>query len=367
MFVPEYMILNITNFPRVLFVTRKWPPAVGGMENYSYQLTNELAKLTNLDILHLTGRSGGRPPTALSLLLFFFRSFYYLTKHRKRYDIVHFGDLVLTPLAWFDFLLMRSRKRVVTVHGLDIIYGRRAGFLPSIYRGFMFLVRKTAFVYSEYIGHSANTCALAEDAGLSPTRVVPLAVDSKNIATPNENMQLPENFVFFFGRVVKRKGLGWFLKEVLPLLPKEVVVVAAGTIWEEEELLGSDATRFQHLGVVTQEDLSRCCRDAICVVMPNISCEEDGDVEGFGLVAVEAAAMGAVVLAASTDGLVDAIKSGETGFLLTSEEASEWTTKINVIRAWSDEDRGEFVNTSETIVASYYNWQRVAQETLEAY
>ena len=160
-----------------------------------------------------------------------------------------------------------------------------------------------------------------------------------------EEMKLPEKFVFFFGRVVRRKGLGWFLREVLPLLPQELVVLAAGTIWEEEELSLIDSTRFRHLGVVKPEDLSRCCRDAICVVMPNISCEDEGDVEGFGLVAVEAAAMGAVVLAASTDGLLDAIKSGSTGYLLKPGDVNKWVVKIKEVLDWSGEHRSVFLKT----------------------
>src|SRR5690606_10595555 len=55
---------------RVLFVTRKWPPAVGGMEVYCRELVNELDERVALDLEALPGRSDGQPPSTLALVGF---------------------------------------------------------------------------------------------------------------------------------------------------------------------------------------------------------------------------------------------------------------------------------------------------------
>ena len=42
--------------PSVLFLTRKWPPAVGGMEPYSAELIGELRKIPlEVELINLPG------------------------------------------------------------------------------------------------------------------------------------------------------------------------------------------------------------------------------------------------------------------------------------------------------------------------
>ena len=44
--------------PDILFVTRKWAPAVGGMETWSHQITAELAKLAPVEVVAIATSSG---------------------------------------------------------------------------------------------------------------------------------------------------------------------------------------------------------------------------------------------------------------------------------------------------------------------
>jgi glycosyltransferase involved in cell wall biosynthesis len=53
-----------------------------------------------------------------------------------------------------------------------------------------------------------------------------------------------------------------------------------------------------------------------------------GDVEGYGVVALEAAASGCPLVAADLHGLRDAIVDGEGGLLVTAEDAGLWTKVI---------------------------------------
>ena len=47
---------------RVLFLTRKWAPAIGGMEVYSMELSEELSHKVNLTVRSLAGNKDGSPP-----------------------------------------------------------------------------------------------------------------------------------------------------------------------------------------------------------------------------------------------------------------------------------------------------------------
>ena len=60
--------------------------------------------------------------------------------------------------------------------------------------------------------------------------------------------------------------------------------------------------------------------------MPNISVP--GDVEGFGIVAIEAAACGTPVVASDIQGIRDAVIDGETGFLLEERNVAAFVGAI---------------------------------------
>jgi glycosyltransferase involved in cell wall biosynthesis len=61
-------------------------------------------------------------------------------------------------------------------------------------------------------------------------------------------------------------------------------------------------------------------------VQPNVAVL--GDMEGFGLVAIEAAMRGTVVVASDLEGLSDAVQDGVTGDLVASGDAEAWIAHL---------------------------------------
>ena len=55
---------------RVLFLTRKWVPAIGGMEVYSMELSKELSHRVDLTVRSLSGTKDGSPPKNRTINLF---------------------------------------------------------------------------------------------------------------------------------------------------------------------------------------------------------------------------------------------------------------------------------------------------------
>lgn len=357
---------------KVLFVTRKWPPAVGGMELYSREIVAAMTRYADIDVEALPGRPDGRPPAPLSLVWFFIRMSVFITLRGRRYDVIHFGDFVLFPLAlWSRIVAPRSRK-IVTIHGLDLIYGRRKGALPFVYRLYIAFARRTQRVVDCFIANSSATAEVAKALGFKRVSAVPLgitvphgvpapsAMDAARAAITREQ----NRYVLFVGRVVPRKGLSWFTQNVLSRLPDGVALKIVGAPWDQAELnCALENPRTKYLGRVDDDALRELRVGAAVTIMPNLSLD-DGDMEGFGLAALEAAANGSLLVASGIEGIVDAVIDKKTGFLLPSGDADAWVERITDLLTWSPTERARFMNGARDIIAQRYSWDRVARETL---
>jgi phosphatidylinositol alpha-1,6-mannosyltransferase len=133
------------------------------------------------------------------------------------------------------------------------------------------------------------------------------------------------------GRLVPRKGVAWFVDNVMPLLPEDVQLLVAG---EGPERARIDAAIARHgladrvrlLGAVSDEDLESVYQGADLFVMPNVPVP--GDMEGFGLVLVEAGLCGLPVVASGIEGIADVVTEGENGHLVASGDAAGFADAI---------------------------------------
>ena len=142
------------------------------------------------------------------------------------------------------------------------------------------------------------------------------------------------------GRLVRRKGVAWFVAQVLPWARRDVVHLVAGAGPAEERIRRVARSKgLQHsvrlLGRVSRDDRELLLRGADLFVQPNIHVY--GDMEGFGLVNVEAAVRDLPVLAADIEGIPDAVVDGETGWLVRSEDAPRWRARLHETLADLDE------------------------------
>ena len=298
------------------FITRKYPPRIGGMELLSWELTTRLARRRRTRVFSL---QHGK----LWLPLFLARCALAIVVRgvRGRIAVLHLGDPVLAPLGQ---LARCFRVPVcVTVHGLDVTYGH------PLYRLWL---RMFFHDFDAYICISRATRAEAIVRGVpeARTRVVGLGV----APPPAAKMAREADLLVFVGRLVRRKGLEWFVRAVLPGIAERrpavrLAVIGAGperrTIRQAAATAGV-ADRIEWLGAVSDAERSAWLqRSAVCVV-PNV--EVPGDVEGYGVVALEAAASGCALVAADLHGLRDAIADGQGGLLVAAEDSGTWIKTI---------------------------------------
>lgn len=347
--------------PRILFVTRKWAPAVGGMETYAMRLTEALAEIEPVQVVALPGRADGMPPGVLALLGFPLKVMLALLRRRVMPEVVHLADMAIWPLGVVAKFLAPRARIVLSAHGTDVSYHRRGGIKGRLYGRYMRLGARLLHG-ATIIANSRATRDVAAETGWQASHVVPLATDLRG-ALPDGTHN---GRLLFVGRLVERKGCGWFVREVLPLLDERIVLDVAGTGWDEAERAVLDHPRVNYLGALHGSDLARAYREAMCVIVPNIE-TESSEYEGFGLVAPEAAACGGLVLAADCGGLRDAVLDGDTGMLLRSGDAAVWAEAIGRVERLAQCERTEMAGRAMRSAAEVYSWRRVAVETLAGY
>lgn len=347
---------------RLLFVTRKFPPSVGGMEIYSFELDRAIRGL-GVDVhLHAPRRPILGRPSLWQVAGFFLGACLHLVRHGRRYDAVLIGDFAIASLAPVARLFTARGTRIgVALHGQDLYFMRRDSATARLYGAIARLVAGSGALDVAI----ANSGAIRREAlsrGLRPVAVVPLATSPADVAaTPRAD---PPRLVFA-GRLIRYKGLSWFVEQVWPRLDPRLELHVAGEVWDEAErrCLEGDP-RIRYLGKVEHAALPALRASAIACIMPNRPPEAGEQDEGFGLSALESAAAGTPVVAARTGGLPDAIVDGVTGFLVEPLDADGWVARLAEIAAWTQEQRARFAQAAREEVARSYNWALVARRTV---
>lgn len=338
----------------VRFITRKWAPAMGGMETYCLRLTQELGKTHRLDIIALPGRADGAVPSVGALIGFGVKTAIRLLFARPA-KIVHLGDVAIWPLGWIASLRYPQTRVILSAHGSDLNLATKNSLSGRFYAAYVKagarLMRR-----SRLIANSEWIASLASQLGFRHVTKVALATDIRS-DTP---AGLHNDCLFFAGRITPSKGLSFIVNEVLPRMTSPPGIRVAGTIWDEEEAKTLDSPLVEYLGNLTPEKLIAEYGKALAVVVPSLG------KEGFGLVAAEAAACGAVVIASDHSGLAEVV-TPDIGFLADSNSPEQWTTVIEKVRSWSADRRATFTAGSQAMATTRYGWDRVARETVEVY
>lgn len=354
---------------KILFISRKWPPAVGGMETYSLELVAGLNLLADVRIFALPGRPDGRAPGLAGYSLFLLKAIAFCTVRARAYDRVIFGDLVLFPAAVVHRLLYRRAKRLVIVYGLDLVYHRRSGLLPALYSGFFRLFRASQPCFDTIVAISTHTRRIALDNGLGNVVVInPSLPEAKSKPPAEGEVQTPESWsnasttkrILYFGRLVPRKGALWFATHVMPLIGDRAsfFVVGDSSQTDYKNALGRCPKTFC-LGRLGSDVLSAMIRTADAVVMPNIPTPENVDVEGFGLAAIETSSMGGRLLASRMDGITDAVIDGTTGHLVEPGNPQAWISAL--VELFEAEPGGNLPSRESVASATREHFSRIAQ------
>lgn len=366
----------------ILLITWNYPPRCGGIENVmanlcaGWQQNHGVAVIT----AHAQDRSGDGPnvfraPLA-GLVVFALYALWRGALQMLRNpapQVIFGGSALVTPLV---LLLARlfDCKAVVQVHGLDVIY-------PSAL--YQQLCARWLGRCDQIVANSSYTASLAQQKGVAPhlITVIPPGVESARFAAA-ANAEIAEvlglagkKIILFVGRLAKRKGVREFIAHALPRIVEKVpnaclAVVGANpvaSLAHRDDTLGEiraevarqgvrDQVRL--LGSLSDETLAQLYRACDLVILPAHASRDD--VEGFGIVLLEAAAAGKPAVATRVGGIPDAINEGRSGVLVdpTNYEAMAEA----VVELLSDDTKrhhmGEYARQR---AQSEFSWLRIAQ------
>ena len=364
---------------RLLFVSHSFPPVdqplanVGGMQRVATELYAVLERRADVELESVVLRTSWRL-THLKTIPFLGRAYRRIAKlaEEDAVDAVLFSSMVTAAIA----PLLRCRAAARDVPMAAIVHGRDVTLPFWPYQEWV--VPRVFDALDAVLPVSRATGAAARLRGL-PSRklhVVPNGVDTTRFAAPSDrpaarqtlldtfDADLPDHGLLLcsVGRQVERKGFAWFAREVMPLLPDDVYYWLAGDGPEGENIEAAArrhglGNRVRQLGRIPEEELRQLYRGADLFVMPNVPVE--GDMEGFGIVMLEAGLSGLPTVAARLEGIQDVIEEEQNGHLVPTQDPGAFREAIlhyyNDRPALVEASRRAARYTDET-----FSWEAVA-------
>lgn len=239
-------------------------------------------------------------------------------------------------VCWFASKVLNLPYCVFT-HGLEI--NRKVGLRGKIKRNLGIRGANKVFCNSSF------TQGVVKKLGVLPGRIAILPPGISNSflinSTKSSDYDIKEELglkkkkiVLTLSRLIERKGIDKTLEAIVLVrheIPDVVYVIAGDgpyryTLEElAKKLKLQDNIIFT--GYISEDKKAHYYNAADVYVMPNRELE-NGDVEGFGIVFLEANAYGKPVIGGRSGGVVDAIIDGKTGLLVNPIDIEEIASAI---------------------------------------
>ena len=256
---------------------------------------------------------------------------------RYQSEVIWFGAAM--PLAWMSGLLKRAGARhiVALTHGHEVWWAKLPPFrqiFAQSTKSIDVLTYLGEFTRSAMAPIVARSCSMVQIApGISVDHFSPGVKSEKLI---KELTLEGKSVLVSVGRLVHRKGQDKLLAALPQIIAQhpDVVLLFVGVGPRQKKL---DQLVRQHelqeyvrfVGRVTYDKLPEYFRLGDLFVMPSRSRLAGLEVEGLGIVYLEASASGVAVLAGASGGAPDAVLVGKTGEIVDGTSIDQIALVIN--------------------------------------
>ena len=307
------------------------------------------------------------PRSVFGFLLFpyrLFRGVYRLVAFFKSYqpNIInfHFPDDVSIYL-WFALLFYKA-PLVINIHGNDLHRFSKKflyrPFIESLIEKSNSIIVNSEYMKSEFL--QMNPFKLYA----SKVHVIPNGLDLQNIQKIKSKKYVENDYLFFVGRFVFKKGIDLLVNAFADIDVKNLSLVLEGNGEEFENIeklikkKGLENKIFMTKGKLSEDDKSAYMKASLMGVIPS-------RIEPFGIVALEYLACGVPLVSSNTGGLVSILKNDKTCLFFESENVNDLKAKIRKLIE-SPALRKKLVENGLQEVKKY-SWEEVHIKYLDLY
>lgn len=326
---------------RAILHTSDYPPNDGGIARLCWEIATGLRRSgTPVQVIAPAPRNGtAKPPSPVpEVRVSHFRPWQELASYRALCRRKGNGP-VICGLWYPDGLLAQAagvRPRVILAHGAELM-PTEAHWRRSLWGRMLRNVCESADLV---VANSEYTRKLViKKAPRARVVALPLAVDHEHFS-PGDRAEAVRRFgladkvvLSSVSRIHAYKGHDVVLRAMAAITERErknmvYLIAGKGPHKDEVEGLATElglTAQVRFLGFVPEEELPDLYRASDLFVLCTREAAECQEVEGFGLVFLEAQACGTPVVGVRTGGIPDAVKEGDGGWLIEQDDVAGLT------------------------------------------
>jgi phosphatidylinositol alpha-1,6-mannosyltransferase len=370
---------------RLLIITDDFPPVIGGIQTYSYEMAKNLAYLSE-DILVLAPKDEGweefDKKERFKIIRVGLHANNYVKIFTMLFDIAYHSlkfkpDIIITT-AWFPcgipaYIISRFSgiPYVVPAYALELLVPPEGSILQRV-------MLKVLSGSSRVLPMSRYTCSILQELGIDEqlVSIIPGGVNPSDFSSAKDSKDIIKKYNLEDKKVILTvatliypyKGHDRVIRampKVLERIPNAVyMIVGEGPLQPMLEVLIRDLGLEEHVifaGFVAGEELPSYYHACDIFIMPSSEDRSKGYVEGFGIVYLEANACCKPVIAGRCGGALDAVVDGKTGLLVDPLSIEEIAKAL--IKLLSDEEYAKKLGENgRERVRKEFDWKIIAEK-----
>ncbi|MFX0075248.1 MAG: glycosyltransferase family 4 protein [Candidatus Hermodarchaeota archaeon] len=289
------------------------------------------------------------------------------------FDIIFSGNSSwILPL---NFILSKMfKKKMVTIaYGLDFLVHSRFSLRTYYFRN----TEKIIVITKQ----TKNLIKQIHHLGDDQVKVIYVGVNLEDLKVTNTKEELKKEFnipidnkiLLSVGRHVERKNFGLViralgeLKKARPDLKIKYYLVGEGPETVNLKSLSKNLNLEEDVKFLGNCDINtrnKFYKMADIFLMPSIT--KKTDIEGFGIVFLEANYFKVPTIGSKTGGIVEAIVDGKTGFLVNQNDLGELVEKILTLIE-NEEMRKNFGENGYKRVVKEFQWTNIVEDYIELF
>ena len=295
-------------------------------------------------------------------------------KRSEAADVVHCGRVLPEGVMALGLKYLTGTPFLCYVHGEDVTTAVES-------REYVFLIRRVLKNTKVVIANSQNTADILTNQWNVPVdkvRVLHPGVDTKRFtpvpACQETRQRLgweDRKVVLTVGRLQRRKGQDQLIRAISKIresVPNVLYSIIGGGNDREylEQIVAEEGVSeyVQFRGEPDDSELASCYQQCDLFVLPNR--QEGNDIEGFGMVLLEAQACGKPVIAGASGGTRETMKLSETGVVIPCDTPSPLDeTVANLLL--DDAKREQMGLAAREWVVEQFDWDSLAVKATELF